>query len=348
MLPPVRARVLGDTKVAVVGYPAINLVASESEESRLEVLEGAYSLQCRHWDTADIYGDSEEFIGSGKLEKTGKREDIFLATKFGIVLDSGGMTWSVNGTPEYAEQQLQRSLERLSVEYVDLWYLHRTDELVPIEVTVKAMAKQVAAGKVKHLGLCEVTALTLRRAHAVHPITAVQIQFSPLALDIEHTGLLATARELGVAIVAYNAHSRLGRGLLSCNVGSQKSLEDLDAHDGRRLDPRFSAEHFPAVLAALDGVRAIADAHGATPSQVAIAWVLAQGEDVLVLPGATTPKKIKDNMRAARIELTPEEVDEIRELAKTANAPRKQQPYGPLEPVPETPLLDESGDCVVT
>ncbi|KAH9938806.1 Aldo/keto reductase [Epithele typhae] len=310
-------RSLGSSRVSAIGYGAMGISSFYgpilTDELRMKALDAVYESGCTHWDTADVYGDSEELIGKW-LKKTGKRNDIFLATKFGMTLNrSEPGTRPVNGEPSYVVSAIDRSLKRLGVDFVDLWYLHRADPMVPIELTVRKMAEQVKAGKVKHIGLSEVSAATLRRAHAVHPITSIQVEYSPFALDIEQNGVLVTARELGVKIDAY---SPVGRGLLT---GKIRSPDDLDPIDMRRFLPRFAAANFPKVLAVVDRIQAIADAHAATPSQVAIAWVLAQGDDFLPIPGSTKPANIHENMAAAALQLTPEEIAEIRTLAEGAD-----------------------------
>ncbi|KAH9932829.1 Aldo/keto reductase [Epithele typhae] len=334
-------RPLGGSRVSAIGYGAMGISSFYGpvlvDELRMKArlaLNAVYESGCTHWDTADVYGDSEELIGKW-LKKTGKRNDIFLVTKFGMTMNREPGGRAVNGEPSYAAAAIDRSLKRLGVDFVDLWYLHRADPKVPIEITVRTMAEQVKAGKVKHIGLSEVSATTLRRAHAVHPITAVQVEYSPFSLDIEHNGVLATARELGVKIVAY---SPVGRGLLT---GKIRSPDDLDPTDMRRLLPRFAPANFPKVLAVVDGIQAIADAHGATPGQVALAWVLAQGDDFLPIPGSTKPTNIHENMATAALQLSREEVTAIRTLAEGADlGERYPAAYAHLINA-ETPALDE-------
>ncbi|KAM5537599.1 hypothetical protein V8D89_008677 [Ganoderma adspersum] len=315
-----QTRKIGEATVSAIGYGAMGISTAYGsvlpDEERMKVLDAVFESGCTHWDTADVYGDSEELIGKW-LKKSGKRHEIFLATKFGMVLGEplpDGRR--VCGDSEYAVKKLDESLAKLGVDHVDLWYLHRADKTVPIEHTVAAMAEQARAGKVKYLGLSEVSADTLRRAHAVHPITALQVEYSAFTLDIEddNTGLLKTARELGVKIVAY---SPVGRGLLT---GAIKSPDDLEATDGRRHLPRFSKENFPNVLKIVDSIKAIADKHEATPGQVALAWLLAQGDDVLPIPGSTKPTNIIENMAAQDVKLCAEEIEEIRTLAIDADS----------------------------
>ncbi|KAJ6517190.1 NADP-dependent oxidoreductase domain-containing protein [Mycena vitilis] len=209
-------RKIGDITVSAIGFGAMGIAgmaygAAPEDEDRFKVLDAAYAAGCTMWDTADIYGDSEQLLGQW-FKRTGRRDDIFLASKFGIVALAGGRV--VDGSPEYVRKAAEKSLQRLGVDCIDLYYLHRADPLTPIERTVAAMAELVREGKVKYLGLSEISAATLRRAHAVHPIAAVQVEYSAFTLDIEdpNIALLQTCRELGITTVAY---SPLGRGLLS-------------------------------------------------------------------------------------------------------------------------------------
>jgi aryl-alcohol dehydrogenase-like predicted oxidoreductase len=286
--------------------------ARDPDEERFKVIDAVYDNGCTFWDTADIYGDSEELLGAW-FKRTGKRGDIFLATKFG--LKTGNPDRGVNGDPEFVKVAAERSLERLGVQCIDLYYLHRVDPTVPIELTVGAMAELVKEGKVKYLGLSECSATTLRRAHAVHPIAAVQVEYSPFTLDIEDAkiNVLKTARELGITVVAY---SPLGRGLLT---GQYKSPNDFEKDDFRRLVPRFSEANFPNVLKLADGLKAIGVRHGSTAGQVTLAWILAQGDDIIPIPGTRKIKYVVENIKAATVKLTPEELQKVREIADETN-----------------------------
>ncbi|KAJ6462732.1 NADP-dependent oxidoreductase domain-containing protein [Mycena vitilis] len=297
-------RKIGESTFPAVGFGGMGLSsgygAVESDEERFKVLDAAHAAGCTFWDTADMYGDNEELIGKW-FKRTGKRDDIFLCTKFGFTLPA----YEVNGTPEYVKTAAESSLKKLGVDHIDLYYLHRADVKTPIEHTVAAMAEFVKAGKVKHLGLSEVSADTLRRAHAVHPIAAVQVEYSPFTLDIEDPkiGLLAAARELGVKIVAY---SPLGRGLLT---GQYKSPDDFEDGDFRKFVPRYSAANFPNILKLAEGLKAIGAKHNnATAGQVALAWVLAQGDDVIPIPGTKKIKYLEENIAAGKLTLSPEDV----------------------------------------
>ncbi|KAM5541769.1 hypothetical protein V8D89_004498 [Ganoderma adspersum] len=317
---PSSMRQIGDSSSLSIGYGGMGISAfygaTPPDEQRFKVLDAVYENGITHWDTADAYGDSEKLMGQW-FKRTGKRKDIFLATKFGV-----GRHWGsdfkrgVNGEPDYVPKALQRSLEQLGVDHVDLWYLHRADIGVPIERTVKAMAQQVKAGKARYLGLSEVSAETLRRAHAVHPIAVVQVEYSPFTTDIEDDkiALLKTARELGVKIVAYGA---LGRGLLT---GKYKGPEDFAEDDYRRTIPRNSKENFPNILKIADGLKKIGKKHGATAGQVALAWVLAQGDDIIPIVGTTKPENLKENLGALKVKLTSQDIADVRRLAEVANA----------------------------
>ncbi|KAI0072151.1 Aldo/keto reductase [Panus rudis PR-1116 ss-1] len=310
-------RKIGGTTVNAIGYGAMGLSVGygpfKPDAERLKLLDEIFALGVTFWDTADMYGDNEDLIGKW-FKKTGKRNEIFLATKFGLGANIPGRV--VRADPEYVHEAFNKSLSRLGVDHVDLYYLHRPDPTVPIELTVGAMAELVKAGKVKYIGLSECSADTLRRAHAVHPISALQVEYSPFTLDIEDEkiGLLKAARELGVTLIAY---SPLGRGILT---GRYKSPEDFDADDFRRIIPRYSKENFPNILKLVDGLKVIGERHKATAGQVALAWVLAQGEDVIPIPGTTRIENLKENLGALDVKLSPEEVLEIRQIANKAGA----------------------------
>ncbi|KAK9759792.1 Aldo-keto reductase str7 [Basidiobolus ranarum] len=210
---------------------------------------------------------------------------------------------------------IEKSLKRLGVDQVDLYYLHRVDSTIPIEKTVKAIAELVKEGKVKYLGLSEPSSQTLRRAHKVHPISAIQVEYSPFALDIEEKGhLLDTARELGIAVIAY---SPLGRGLLT---GQIKSVDDFDDDDFRKTVPKFSRDNFPKILKLVDELQEIGKKHQATSSQVTLAWLLAQGGDIIPIPGTKKVKYLSENLGSLKIKLSPEELTTIHQLAKAADS----------------------------
>ncbi|XP_014550783.1 hypothetical protein COCVIDRAFT_42776 [Bipolaris victoriae FI3] len=281
------------------------------DSERLALLDHAYELGERFWDTSDMYGDNEPLLGKWFKANPSKRTDIFLATKFGI---KDGGAGGIDSSPEYVKVAFEKSLERLDTPYVDLYYCHRVDQKTPIELTVKAMAELVKSGKVKHLGLSEVSSDTLRRAHKVHPIAAVQVEYSPFALEIEteQTNILKTCRELGVAVVAY---SPLNRGMLT---GAIKSPDDFDETDFRRMAPRFSKENFPKNLKLVDRIVEIATAKGVTPGQLTLAWLMAQGDDIFPIPGTTNPKRLEENVGSLKVQLTEEEKKDVRKACDEA------------------------------
>jgi aryl-alcohol dehydrogenase-like predicted oxidoreductase len=256
-------------------------------------------------DTADSYGPyrNEELVGR---VIAGRRDEVVLATKFGNRKFPDGSR-GVNGTPEYLRAACDASLTRLAVDHIDLYYQHRVDPDVPIEETWGALAELVAAGKVRHLGISEAAPGTIRRAHAVHPITALQSEWSLWTRDPEDDGALATVRELGIGFVAY---SPLGRGFLS---GEVRRIDDLAADDFRRNAPRFLGDNLAKNLELVERVRELARAKGVTPSQLALAWVLAQGRDVVPIPGTKRRAYLDENIRALDVELTPDDLRRIDE-----------------------------------
>jgi aryl-alcohol dehydrogenase-like predicted oxidoreductase len=276
------------------------------EAESIATLERAIELGSTFWDTADAYGSghNEELIGRFIGER-GWRDRIVLATKFGF-LRKDGVAVGICGTPEYVREACDASLARLGFDQIDLYYQHRVDPSVPVEETVGAMAELVAAGKVKTLGLSEVSADTLRRAHAVHPNTAVQTEYSLWSRDPERPGgILDACAELGVGFVPY---SPLGRGFLT---GQIKKLEDLGEEDFRHTTPRFAKENFERNLALVAAVEALAAEKGCTPAQLALAWLLAQGENVVPIPGTKRRKYLEDNAGAADVALSSDDLTRI-------------------------------------
>jgi len=259
-----------------------------------------------------VYGDSEELIGRW-LKRSGKRNEIFLATKFGAGSPTGKI---IDCSPAYVKEACQKSLEKLGVDQIDLFYAHRADPTVPIEHTVGALAELVKEGKIKYIGICECNGDTLRRAYKVHPIAAIQVEYSPFTLDAEDPkiGALAAARELGVTVFAY---SPLGRGLLT---GKYKSPDDFEEGDIRRIIPRYSKENFPNVLKVVEEIQEIGKRHNATAGQVTLAWLLAQGPDVIPIPGTRNVKYLHENLDSLNVKLDPEEVRQVREIAKRADS----------------------------
>ena len=273
--------------------------AADDEES-LATIHRALELGITFLDTADMYGPfKNERLLAGALR--GRRDRVVLATKFGIVRTSDPAERGVNGRPEYVRQSCDGSLKRLGVDHIDLYYQHRVDPTVPIEDTIGAMADLVRAGKVRFLGMSEAGPQTIRRAHAVHPISALQTEYSLWTRDPED-GILPVVRELGIGFVAY---SPLGRGFLT---GRITRYEDLALNDFRRYSPRFQGENFQKNLDLVVRVEAIAKAKGVTAGQLALAWVVAQGRDVVPIPGTTRRAHLEENIAALAVELTPQDL----------------------------------------
>ncbi|MFL5420139.1 MAG: aldo/keto reductase [Myxococcales bacterium] len=281
--------------------------AGRDDAESVATIHRAIELGITFLDTADMYGpfENEKLIGRAIA---GKRDKVFLATKFGNVRSEDGKFLGVNGKPDYVKKCCEESLRRLGVETIDLYYQHRVDKTVPIEETVGAMADLVKAGKVRYLGLSEASAQTMRRAHKVHPISALQTEYSLWSRDVEDQ-ILPTVRELGIGFVAY---SPLGRGFLT---GRFQKFEDLPQDDYRRNHPRFQGANFDQNLRLVERVKQIAKEKSATPSQLALAWVLAQGKDVVPIPGTKKRRYLEENARGADIKLTPEELRRIADAA---------------------------------
>jgi len=277
------------------------------EAESIATIHHALDLGITLLDTADMYGPftNEQLVGKAIKDR---RDRVVLATKFGIVRSEEKGFRGVNGNPEYVHQACNASLQRLGVDYIDLYYLHRVDPNVPIEETVGAMAELVQQGKVRYLGISEASSTTIRRANSVHAISALQTEYSLWSRDPEDE-ILPTTRELGIGFVAY---SPLGRGFLS---GRITTLDDLAADDYRRTSPRFQGENFNKNLQMVGRVKEIAAAKGVTPGQLAIAWLLAQGDDIVPIPGTKRRAYLEENVAAANITLTQEELDRINELA---------------------------------
>jgi aryl-alcohol dehydrogenase-like predicted oxidoreductase len=276
------------------------------DQESVATIHRALDLGMTLLDTADVYGLSanERLVGKAIA---GRRDAVVLATKFGNQRRPDGSLIRINGEPDYVRQACDASLERLGVDHIDLYYQHRVDRTVPVEETWGAMAGLVQAGKVRYLGISEAAPATVRRAHAVHPISAGQYEWSLFTRDLEDE-LLATARELGVGLVAY---SPLGRGFLS---GRITSPDDFGEHDFRRDHPRFTGENFARNLELVDQVRQLAASKRVTPSQLAIAWVLARGDDVVAIPGTKRRSHLEENLGALDVELTGEDLAAIEKV----------------------------------
>jgi len=279
--------------------------SGRDDAQSVATIHRALDLGIDFLDTADVYGPytNERLVGRAIA---GRRDEVVLATKFGNQrLDDGRRV--VNGKPDYVRQACDASLERLGVDHIDLYYQHRVDRSVPVEDTWGAMAELVQAGKVRYLGISEAAPATVRRAHAVHPVSAGQYEWSLFTRDLEDE-VLPALRELGIGVVAY---SPLGRGFLS---GRITSPDDFGEDDFRRNHPRFTGENFARNLELVDRVRELAASKGATPSQLAIAWVLAQGDDVVPIPGTKRRSYLEENLGALDVELTPEDLAAIEEV----------------------------------
>lgn len=291
-------RLLGSLTVSALGLGCMGMSAfygTRDDEESTQVIRAAIDAGCTFLDTADIYGPhtNEELVGAAIA---GRRDEVVLATKFGLEARSDGSR-GINGRPEYVHAACAASLRRLGVDHLDLYYQHRVDPTVPIEDTVGAMSELVTAGKVRHLGLSEAAPDTIRRAHTTHPITALQSEYSLWTRDPEDNGVLATTAELGIGLVAY---SPLGRGFLT---GQIRSPEDLPEGDTRRQHPRFQGENFQRNLALVQAVEQIAAEKGATPAQLAIAWLLAQRADIVPIPGTKRREYLRDNLGGVEVVL---------------------------------------------
>jgi aryl-alcohol dehydrogenase-like predicted oxidoreductase len=294
---------------------------NRDEKESLATIDRALELGVTFLDTADIYGPftNEELVGRAIR---GRRDRVVLATKFGIVRDPNDPTKrGINGRPEYVRASCEGSLRRLGVDHIDLYYQHRVDQSVPIEETVGAMAELVKAGKVRHIGLSEAAPRTIRRAHAVHPITALQTEYSLWSRDPEDE-ILPTCRELGIGFVAY---SPLGRGFLT---GRFRTPEDFPPDDYRRNSPRFQGDNFRKNLELVTRIEEMARDKGCTPSQLALAWLLAQGEDIVPIPGTKRRKYLEENVAAADVRLSANDLERIEEVAPKGVASGSRYPEG--------------------
>jgi aryl-alcohol dehydrogenase-like predicted oxidoreductase len=303
-----------DLEVSAVGLGCMGMsefygAASERDDAEsIKTIHRALEIGVNFLDTADMYGPyiNEELVG--KAIK-GKRDEFVIATKFAIVRDANNPSVrGINGKPEYVKQAVEGSLKRLGIETIDLYYQHRVDPETPIEETVGAMSQLVEEGKVKYLGLSEASAETLRRASKIHPIAALQSEYSLWTRDVEDNDVLVACRELNIGFVSY---SPLGRGMLS---GEIKKFEDLAADDYRRHSPRYQGENFDKNLRLVEKIEEIARAKGVTTSQLALAWVLAQGQDIVPIPGTKRIKYLEQNAAAADIILSQEELAAIEDV----------------------------------
>ncbi|EPS35427.1 hypothetical protein H072_11177 [Dactylellina haptotyla CBS 200.50] len=328
---PFPTRRLGKTgpEVSMVGYGAMGLSigygTAKPDEVRLKVLDEVIASGCYFIDTSDIYGDNEELLGKWFKLNPGLREKVFLATKFAIFpVDPAKGVFATKNEPEYIKTAIESSLQKLGTDYVDLYYVHRVQKEQPIEIAMQALKELKEAGKIRHIGLSEVSAETIRRAHAVEPLAAVQLEYSPFALDIEEPerNILNTCRELGISVVAY---SPLGRGFLT---GRYRSPDDFEPGDFRSYAPRFSKENFPKNLELLDHIERLAKKKGVTNSQLTLAWVSSRGDDIVPIPGTTRIEGLKENFGYLDVTLTEEEREEITEAAKSCVMIGERYPAG--------------------
>ncbi len=298
----------------------MSVYGAADEAESIATIHRALELGVTLLDTADIYGplENERLVGKAVA---GKRAQYTIATKFGFEIDDAGhMTNALNGRPDYVRTSIERSLKNLGTDYVDLYYLHRLDPHTPIEDTVGAMSRLVEEGKVRYLGLSEVPGDIIRRGHAVHPLTALQTEYSLFDRRPEEEDILATVRALGIGFVAY---SPLGRGFLS---GEITSPDDFAANDFRRFFPRYQGENFYKNLALVQKLQALAHAKGVTSAQLAIAWVLAQG--VVAIPGTRRRKNLEANVAAASLTLSPSELDELDAILPAGSTVGAAYPQG--------------------
>ena len=306
---------IGGLDVSRIGLGAMSMsgyynIGAGSDAESIRTIHRALDLGVTHLDTAEIYGPygNEELVGRAIKDR---RDQVVLATKFGLVSHSGGGPGVIDSTPENIRVAVEGSLRRLGTDHIDLYYQHRVDPKTPIEETVGALAQLVAEGKVRYIGLSEAGSATIRRAHAVHPVAALQTEYSLWTRDPE-AELLPLLRELGIGFVPY---SPLGHGFLT---GTIRSPEDLSDNDWRKTNPRFTGENFQRNLRIVAEVEAVAAEVGATPAQVALAWLLAQGDDIAPIPGTKRVARVEENTAADRVELSAAQIERLNDLTPAA------------------------------
>ncbi|MEE4420714.1 aldo/keto reductase [Streptomyces bugieae] len=321
-------RKLGDDgpEVSAIGLGCMGMSVAygvPDEEESQHTLDRALEMGITLLDTADAYGrgSNEELVGRWLRRHSGERDRVVVATKFGLRHDAAtGRVGDVDTSADYVPHACRASLRRLGVDHIDLYYAHRRNPAVPIEETVGAMSELVQAGLVRHLGLSEVSPATLRKAHAVHPITAVQVEYSLFTRNVVEGELLTTCRELGISVVAY---SPLGRGMLT---GALSSRGDLASNDNRRRWPRFADENIQRNLALVQAVRDVAQRIGCSPAQAALAWLLAQGDDIVPIPGTKRRRYLQENAAAVTLDLTDADLDQLRKAVPEAAVAGERYP----------------------
>ena len=314
---------VGRVGLGAMGMSAAYTGAGTDDAESIRAIHRALDLGVTLIDTAEIYGPfaNEELVGQAIKDR---RDEVVLATKFGLISHSGGGPGNLDSSPANIRTALEGSLRRLGTNHIDLYYQHRVDPNTAIEDTVGALAELVTEGKIRHIGLSEAGPSTIRRAHAVHPVTALQSEYSLWTRDPEPK-VLPVLRELGIGFVAY---SPLGRGFLT---GEIRSTDDFADDDARKTSPRFVGENFQRNLRAVDEVKAIAAEVGATPAQVALAWVLARGDDIAAIPGTKRVSRVEENSAADAIQLSPEQIDRLNNLTPAAGEHHNEEQMQMIE-----------------